>query len=182
MDGNQLGTNCGMFWKVMRSKLQQKKLWIQIETFPKVMGPKLQQKKLWGQIETFVKIMRPKCTLVPFKWLEMCWVNLNIIKHLIKRQFCHKIKWILHATTQETKRHTKTQKKKPTQETLSDFSLCEKKRLRQPMVTISVSISNSISEELVRSFNGNNTPNDNNFSFNLNFNFKFYFGGASGSG
>ena len=169
MDRNQLGTNGEMFSEVMRSKLQQKKLWIQIETFPKVMGPKLQQKKLWGQIETFVKIMRPKCTLVPFKWLEMCWVNLNIIKHLIKRQFA-------------TKRHTKTQKKKPTQETLSDFSLCEKKRLRQPMVTISVSISNSISEELVRSFNGNNTPNDNNFSFNLNFNFKFYFGGASGSG
>jgi len=30
------------------------------ETFSKVMGLKLQQKKLWNQIETFTKVMRPK--------------------------------------------------------------------------------------------------------------------------
>ena len=44
----------------MGPKLQQKKLWDQIETFPKVMGSKLQQKKLWDQIENFVKVMGPK--------------------------------------------------------------------------------------------------------------------------
>ena len=44
----------------MRPKLQQKKLWDQIEIFAKVIGPKLQQKKLWDQIETFAKVMGPK--------------------------------------------------------------------------------------------------------------------------
>ena len=44
MDGNQLGINSETFSKVMRPKLQQKKLLDQIETFAKVMGPKLQQK------------------------------------------------------------------------------------------------------------------------------------------
>jgi len=33
------------------------------ETFSKVMGSKLQQKKLWDQIETFAKVMDQKCTL-----------------------------------------------------------------------------------------------------------------------
>ena len=44
MDENQLGTNGEIFSKVMGPKLQQKKLWDQIETFAKVMGLKLQQK------------------------------------------------------------------------------------------------------------------------------------------
>ena len=41
MDENQLGTNGGTFSEVMRPKLQQKKLWDQIETFTKVMGSKV---------------------------------------------------------------------------------------------------------------------------------------------
>ena len=55
-----IGTNGETFSKVMGPKLQQKKLWDQIQTFAKVMGPKLQPKKLWDQIETFVKVMGPK--------------------------------------------------------------------------------------------------------------------------
>ena len=41
MDENQFWTNGGTFSEVMRPKLQQKKLWDQIETFVKVMGPKI---------------------------------------------------------------------------------------------------------------------------------------------
>jgi len=41
------GTKSATFCKDMRPKLQQKKLWDQIETWAKVMRPKLQQKKLW---------------------------------------------------------------------------------------------------------------------------------------
>ena len=55
-----LGPTVWRFSEVMGPKLQQKKLWDQIETFAKVMGPKLQQKKLWDQIETFTKVMGPK--------------------------------------------------------------------------------------------------------------------------
>ena len=55
----------------MRQKLQQKKLWDQIETFAKVMGPKLQQKNLWDQIETFAKVMGPKV------YFSQIWEYLN---------------------------------------------------------------------------------------------------------
>jgi len=41
MDENQIGTNGETFSEVMWPKLQQKKLWDQIETFAKVMGPKI---------------------------------------------------------------------------------------------------------------------------------------------
>ena len=68
MNGNQLSTNGGTFLEVLGPKLQQKKLWDQIETFAKFMGPKLQQKsyetklrplpKLWDQ-NCNKKVMRP---------------------------------------------------------------------------------------------------------------------------
>ena len=41
MNGIEQGTNGDTFWEVMGPKLQQKKLWDQIETFVKVMGPKV---------------------------------------------------------------------------------------------------------------------------------------------
>ena len=41
MDGIEHGTNGDTFWEVMGLKLEQKKLWDQIETFVKVMGPKV---------------------------------------------------------------------------------------------------------------------------------------------
>ena len=65
----------------MWPKLQQKKLWDQIETFAKVMGPKVQQKKLWDQIETLAKVMGLKVHL------DQKYINNNKISPKIYNYF-----------------------------------------------------------------------------------------------